>query len=144
MKGSGWMDILWGPVTVSIATVVLAVASVVGGEDRPWAWVIGSAAFIIVHTIVSSIREQSIVRRLGRDYDRVQRRAVQVVADLGQLAADQFDLWMVDLYLPTRRYRLSKTRPFLIRERELSRLFGFHGGVIGVIVASRSQLGRPA
>lgn len=118
---TGWSELLWGPVTLAIATVTLAIASAVGGSDRPWFWIVLSAGFIIVHTAVSAVRRQSIVRRLGRDYDRVQRRAVQVVADLGQLAADNFDLWMIDLYLPRWRFRVKKNWPFIARKRELSR-----------------------
>ncbi|HMS12471.1 MAG TPA: hypothetical protein PKD80_05175 [Microthrixaceae bacterium] len=121
MKSSTWSEFLWGPVTATLATVVLAVASVVGGADRPWLWIIGSAAFLIIHTMVSSALEQSVVRRLGRDYDRVQHRAVQIVADLGQLTADQFDLWMVDLYLPRWRYSWQGRFPFIGRSRSLER-----------------------
>lgn len=123
MTGSrnGWGDVVWGKVALAIATAVLAVASAVGGDKRPWGWILGSAAFLIVHTAVNAARDQSIVRRLGRDYDRVQLRAVQVVADLGQLAADRFDLWMIDLYLPEWRWSIGRKRPFLHRERELRR-----------------------
>ena len=114
-------DFVWGPITVSIATAVLAIASLAGGDDRQWAWVIGSASFIVIHAAVGHYREQSVARRLGRDYDRVQRRAVQIVADLAQLAADQFDLWMVDVYLPRRRVSLKRARPFIERPMTLER-----------------------
>src|SRR4051794_17849614 len=106
MLKEGWIDFIWGPITVAVAAAVLAIASASGGKDRPWLWIVGSATFIVVHTVVSHVREQSVLRRLGTDYDRVQRRAVQVVADLGQLAAEKYDLWMVDLYLPGARWAL--------------------------------------
>lgn len=118
-RRSAATDLLWGSATVTIATVVLAVASVVGGEKRPWAAIIGSAAFIIVHTIVNHYRDRSIARSLGRDYDRVQRRAVQIVSDLGQ--DSQFELWMVDVYVPIWKWSLHTSRPFLSRSRELAR-----------------------
>lgn len=121
MQGSGWSDLLWGPVTLAAATTILAIASAVGGNHRPWPWIIGSAGFIVLHTAVNSARDRSIVRRLGRDYDRVQRRAVQVVSDLGELAAAKYDLWMVDLYVPAARWSLTRTRPFLHRSTELHR-----------------------
>jgi len=114
-------DFVWGPVTVSVATVVLAIASVVGGEDRPWAWVVGSAGFIVLHAVVGHYRARSALRRLGRDYDRVQRRAVQIIADLAQLAADQFDLWMVDIYLPRRSFDVVKAKRFIRSRTTLER-----------------------
>lgn len=117
----GWSDLVWGPVTVSIAAAVLAIASAVGGDDRPWPWIIGSAGFIVVHTAVNAARDQSIVRRLGRDYDRVQRRAVQVVSDLGELAAAKYDLWMIDLYVPATLWRIKRTWPFFAKRLELRR-----------------------
>lgn len=101
--------------------MVLAVASAVGGENRPWAWIIGSAGFIVIHTTVSASRERSIVRRLGRNYDQVQRRAVLVISDLGQLSGDQFGLWMVDVYLSKIHWAFTARAPFLLRERVLSR-----------------------
>jgi hypothetical protein len=115
-----WGDLVFGKVTLALATVVLAVASATSGSGR-WVWIVGSAAFILLNTAVNAARDRSIVRRLGRDYDRVQRRAVQVVADLGQLAADRFDLWMIDLYLPRWKWSYVWRFPFLEREQELSR-----------------------
>ena len=116
-----WVDLVFGRVSLALATAVLAIASAVGGDKRPWFWIIGSVTFIIVHTAVNAARDRSIVRRLGRDYDRVQRRAVQVVSDMGQLAADRFDLWMIDLYLPSWRRSFVSHWPFIERERVLSR-----------------------
>ncbi len=118
---TAWADIVWGPVTLSMATVILAVSSLVDSGDRPWPWIVGSAIFIVLHTSIATVRNLNIVRRLGRHYDRVQSRSVQIVSDLGQLTADQFDLWMVDLYLPRSRPRISRRRPFVYLERELSR-----------------------
>lgn len=121
LRVRGWGDVVWGNVTLAIATVVLAIASGVGGAKRPWPWIVGSAAFILIHTAASAARDRSIVRRLGRDYDRVQRRAVQIVADLGQLAADRHDLWMVDIYLPEWRWSIGFRRPVVTRALALSR-----------------------
>ncbi len=122
MGRGAWSALLWGKVTLALATVALAVAGVLGANRPPWLWVvIGTAAFIITHTIVTASRDSSIVRRLGRDYDRVQHCALQIVSDLGQLVGDQYDLWMIDLYLPDWRWRWSKSPPFLKREQQLSR-----------------------
>lgn len=121
MNSGGWADVVWGPVTVAIAAAVLAIASAAAGDKRPWPWIIGSAGFIVIHTAVNAARNQNIVRRLGRDYDRVQRRAVQVVSDLGQLAAEKYDLWMVDLYVPAWRWSMQRKLPFFSRSRELRR-----------------------
>lgn len=115
-----WWDLLWSRVTLAIATLTLTISTAIGGQkSRPW--VVTSAAFILIHTIVNWTRDENIVRRLGRDYDRVQRRVLQLVSDLGQIAGDKYDLWMIDLYLPTWTYRLSSGWPFLQRTRVLSR-----------------------
>lgn len=121
MSDSGLAGIVWGKVTLAAATVTLAIAGGVGGEQRPWGWILGSAGFIIVHTAVSARRDRSIIRRLGRDYDRVQRRVVQVLSELGELSADKYELWMIDLYLPEWQWSLVRTWPFFIREQQLSR-----------------------
>ncbi len=114
-------DLLWGRVTRTAATVILAIVSTVGGTHRPWPWIIGAAAFLVVHSVVSATRDRSIVRRLGRDYDRVLTRVLQVVSDLGEIAADRYGLWIVDLYVPESRWSLKRAWPPLQRHRELSR-----------------------
>ncbi len=110
---------IWGQFTLTVATLVLGVAGLVGGEDRPWIWIVGSGAFIVVHAAVNSVRSQSIVRRLGPSYDLLQRRMVRTIADLGELSG--YDLWMTDLYLPRPRYTFRAAWPPVVRKLELSR-----------------------
>ena len=82
----------WGPGTAVVETVTLAIAGVTGGGGLLWTVLIGVAAvFLVVHSFVSRMLEQSIIRRLGRDYDKVQQRVVRVVADLGDLTG-MYDL----------------------------------------------------
>ena len=117
-----WVDLLFGQVSLATSTVVLAVFGALGG-DKGWRiWIIGIVAgFVVLHAFVNASRERDIFRRLGREYDRVQRRGVQVVADLGELAGRQFDLWMVDLYLHRPRWCVKKDWPLLRRESVLER-----------------------
>lgn len=90
-------------------------------DKRPVALIAVVAGFIIVHGAIAHIRDRSIVRQLGRDYDAVQRRSVQIVSDLGQLTGNQYDLWMADLYLPRYRMRRRHRWPFPVLQRTLSR-----------------------
>ena len=110
-----WVELIFGRVTLAIATVVLAIACTV----MSWVFIVGSAIFLIVHTVINSARDQNIVRRLGINYDRVQRSATQLISDLGHLS--RFDIWMVDIYLPARRWSLSGKPFFINRSRILSR-----------------------
>ena len=121
MRPLGLIPFWWGPVTAVVATVTLAIAGVTGGGGLLWTVLIGVAAvFLVVHSFVSRMLEQSIIRRLGRDYDKVQQRVVRVVADLGDLTG-MYDLWMIDLYLPANRYRLTMRFPFIVRTEVLDR-----------------------
>lgn len=116
-----WLDLLWGRITIVIASVTLTISTAIGGPQSRL-WIFGSTVFIVVHTIVNWTRDQNVVRRLGRDHDRVQRRVLDLVSDLGQIAANKYDLWMIDLYLPRWRYRPKKTWPLVERQlRDLSR-----------------------
>lgn len=116
-----WVNIVFGKVTVVIATMVLTIPSLIGGEAWLVALMIGVAGFIILHAIVNESREGSIVKRLGRNYDQVQRRAVEVIADLGLLSGDQFGLWMVDLYLVQGTWSFMLRYPFIKRHKNLER-----------------------
>ena len=102
-----------------VATTGLAVVGLIGGQDRPVVLIFGIAIFIILHAAVNHLQEDSIVHRLGRNYDQLQRRAMQVISDLGQIAT--FDIWMIDLYLPVRTWSFSSRRPFVERQQVLSR-----------------------
>lgn len=115
------LDVVFGRTTLTIATLSLTIAGVWNPEKRSWLWIFCSAGFILAHTAVSEYRERSIVRALGRDYDRIQRKCVQAVADLGELVGGRFDIWMVDLYLPRKMWRLSPKWPFIKLGRVLSR-----------------------
>ena len=111
---------LWGPVPVSVATVVLTIWGLRSNDQPIWSWmlIVLCGVFIVVHAAMAAVRDRSIVFRLGRHYDQVQRMCYQVVADLGELTGNQFDLWMVDLYLPARTIQMWRW-PF--RQQVLSR-----------------------
>lgn len=115
----GWRG-LWGPITMAIATGTLTLIGLLADSPRDYLWIIVlCAGFIVVNTFVYAIRDQTIVRRLGRHYDKIQRRSVQIISDLGELT--RYDLWMVDLYLLKIRLRRQRTRPYILLETVLSR-----------------------
>ena len=121
-----WSDLLWGRVTLAAATVGLAIAGLFGDSNRPWAWILGLASFIVLHAFVSWRRERSSSSRLGRKYGDIQGRVLRLISDLSDLTAREFDLWMVDLYLPRSSLILSARSPFLVKQtlvRELSLAF---------------------
>ncbi len=120
-RRSAWSDLLWGPYPLTIATVTFAVLGFLDDDERPLFLITVVAGFIIVHGAVAHVRNRSIVRRLGQNYDAVQRRSVQIVSDLGQLTGSQYELWMTDLYLPRYITRRRRRWPFLVLERRLSR-----------------------
>ena len=118
-----WSDLLWGRPTLVIATVGLTLVGLTGNLDRPWSWILGLACFIVLHSIVNWLRERSISGRLDRNYEIVQRRVLRLIADLSDITAGEFDLWMVDLYLPRTSFALSTCVPFVTKKklvRELS------------------------
>lgn len=123
MSTNGWADVLWGRVSLTLATLGLAIGLAISGHRRPW-WLIAAAgAFIVVHNAVGASRDKNIVRRLGRDYERVQRQLLQLVVNLGNLAAQNYALWMVDIYLPQRKWSLAWSWRCARRHVLLSREF---------------------
>ena len=114
-------NLIWGSLSITIAGAGLAVISLLRHDRRPWYLVVLIVCFIAVHSAVSYVTDRSIVRRLGRKYDSVQHRTLQLVVDLGDLVGKQFDLWMVDLYLLSSSWRIASKWPFLAYRGELSR-----------------------
>lgn len=118
-----WSEFLWGRVTLSAATVGLAIASLFEASERPWMWIYALASFIILHAIVSWSRERRLSNRLGYNYEDIQGRLLHLISDLSDLTAREFDLWMVDLYLIRSSITLSIRPPFFFKQtlvRELS------------------------
>ena len=117
-----WINIIFGKVSLSVATVALALVSTLTGNNRISISIIGVCAiFIITHAIVTAAHDRSLVRRLGRKYELVQRRGIKIVSDLGQLAANNYELWMVDLYLSSSKWSPSKRWPLVVRNTTLLR-----------------------
>ena len=117
-----WTELVFGKVSLAVATAAIAVAGTVVDSKSSRIWIVGSCGlFAVISTAVIARRDRSIVRRLGREYDQVQGRGVQVIADLGQLVAGRYDLWMVDLYLPNIEWSIHYQWPFLTRKKVLSR-----------------------
>ena len=108
-----WSDLLLGRPILVLATLGLSIAGLWGNLERPWKWILGLAGFIILHEVVNFVREKSVSSRLGRNYEVVQRRVLRLISDLSDLTAREFDLWMVDLYLPQRSFSLF-TRPHIV------------------------------
>ena len=110
-------DLFWGRPTLAIATVGLTLAGLTGNLDRRWPWILGLACFIVLHSIVNWLRERSTSGRLGRNSEIVQRRVWRLISDLSDLTAREFDLWMVDLYLPQTSMGFSTSFPFVSKKK---------------------------
>lgn len=95
-----WFNLLFSRPVLVFATLALTVAEFVGTADRPWNWIISICMFILIHEIVNWRREKNTSNRLKRNYERIQRRVLRLIADLSELAANEYDLWMIDLYVP--------------------------------------------
>lgn len=112
--------VVWGTSVLAAAVLVLTVASASTGSGRWW-WIIPSAAFIFIHTVVRAVRERTVAARLGTEYDKILHRLLRLVADLSELAGDKYELWMVDLYLPVHKWHFKRGRWWVHRHSELSR-----------------------
>ena len=118
-----WSDLLWGRVTLTVATVGLAIAGSVGDSSRPWGWIFGLAGFIVLHSFIGWFRDRKFSSRVRQNFEEIQTRVLHLISDLSNLTAREFDLWMVDLYLPQSFFALSIRSPFFSKQklvRELS------------------------
>ena len=94
-----WFNILFSRPILVFATLALTVAELIGTADRPWDWIVGLCIFILIHETVNWRKEKNISNRVIRNYENILRRVLRLIADLSDLAADEYDLWMVDLYV---------------------------------------------
>ncbi len=102
------------PVVVA-ATAVLALLGVIGNRDKLWVWVVAAVcALVIVLFEVAAWRQDN---QLQQNYEILLSRVLGLIADLSDLTAREFDLWVVDLYLP--RKNLSSVLRRQINELDL-------------------------
>lgn len=93
-----------------LSAATLAVLGVVGNKERPWVWVLAIVCALVVVTLefVRIRREKNTPSRLGRNFEIIQGSMLRLTADLADLTAKEFDLWVIDLYLPAWRFSLSR------------------------------------
>ena len=108
-----WSALLLGRPILVLATLGLSIAGWWENPRRPWEWIFGLAGFIILHEVVNFVKEKIASSPLERNYEVVQRRVLRLISDLSDLTAREFDLWMVDLYLPRHSFSLS-ARPHIV------------------------------
>ena len=129
-----WADLIWGKVTLTVASVGLAISGLVGdprkswdlkgvfGQDRPWVFISGFAGFIVFHSIVSWAREPRVSKHLARNREAIQNNILHLISDLSSVSGREYDLWAIDLYLVRPTLSFSRHSPFIykkILERKL-------------------------
>ena len=87
----------------ALAAVTLAILPVTG-KAPPWWLLTTLGAFIFVSEFVSARIERSRSTRL----QRIQHRALRVIADLASGTGERYDLWVVDVYLPEWKWIIAK------------------------------------
>ena len=105
-----WSDLVLGRPIKVVATVILGFLGVIGSLGWPWAWILalGCCVVIVSHELIFYRWEWSRSNRLGRSHGIILDRVLTLIADLSDLTAREFDLWVVDLYLPQRSSILSR------------------------------------
>ena len=135
-----------------LAVVALAVLGVVGSGSSGAMWVLAvlCAGAVVVLEVWGARWEDRSANPLGAKHDAVLGRAVTLIADLAHLAGREYDLWVVDLYLP--KYALFAWSPAhsatlglavhlaLTDTRIVPSQLQVHGSLIGSVFSER----RPA
>lgn len=119
LRHSKWWS--FGRPIVAVATCVLALLGILGNPDKRWVWILAvfCAVVIVLWEGMAWRREASAKGRLGASYEVVVNRVLSLIADLSDLTAGKFDLWVVDLYLPQasllrgKRYRRGDLELFM-------------------------------
>ena len=111
-------NVLWSRTLRAAAAVGLTIVSVVN-DDPLWWWLVPLGAFIVASESISGWRD----RNRNVVLQMVDQRVVRAIADLGALSGDNYDFWIVEVYLlqwtwasmrPTRR--LVRQPPFALTD----------------------------
>ena len=105
-----------------VSTVTLALLGVIGNRDRLWVWILAivCASALIFFEIIRLRQERNIASQLSNNYEIISGSVLRLIADLSDLTAREFGLWVVDLYLPTQSFSLSRHKRIRKLKRSLS------------------------
>ena len=105
-----------------VATVTLAFLGVIGNPSQPLVWGIASvcAVVVVLLEVVRWRQERNISNRLGKKYEEIVGSVLRLIADLANLTAYEFGLWVIDLYVPRTSFIASRRACTTRLERSLS------------------------
>ena len=117
-----WRGLLSSRVVAVVATATLALLGVQGNRDNLWVWMLAGlcACVVVLIEILRWRHERNLSSKLGRRYEEVVGRVLQLIADLSDLTGREFDLWVVDVYLPRRSFGVLGRARTVTLERSLS------------------------
>ena len=101
-----WTNLSLARTITVITAAALTYLGVIATHEEIWVRVLASVFFVIIFLLelFSYRRERAKLNRLGVNHEFVLGRVMRLIADLSNLAARGFDLWVVDLYLPRRSF----------------------------------------
>lgn len=102
---------LWSRTLRAAAAVGLTIGSV-ANQDPLWWWLIPLGAFIVASESVSAWTD----RRRNATLQVVDQRVVRAIADLGAVSGENYDFWIVDVYLVRRTWTLAGPKRQLVRQ----------------------------
>ena len=112
----------WSSSLAVVATVTLAFLGVIGSPDQELVWVIASvcAVVVVLVEVVRRRQEKKMSNRLGKRYEEIVGSVLHLIADLADLTAHEFGLWVIDLYVPRTSFIASRRACTTRLERSLS------------------------
>ena len=87
-------SLLWSRTFRAAAAVGLTIGSV-ANQDPLWWWLVPLGAFIVVSELYSGLRD----RKKTGVLQVVDQRVVRAIADLAALSADNYNFWIIEIYL---------------------------------------------
>ena len=107
--------VLWSRTVRAVAAVGLTIGTV-ADQDPLWWWLVPLGAFIVASESVSGWRD----RRRDAIGQVVDRRVVRAMADLGALSGDNYDFWVIEVYLSQRTWTPTGPKTTLVRQLPLA------------------------
>jgi hypothetical protein len=114
-------DLLLSPIASGIAALYLAVQGLIDKDERSVAGIVVAFVLLVVASVVSFARERTLMRRVVKDSLRIARRLTTLVADLGEISANNYHCWKTDLYIVHWGGGWSKVWPWIFRRRLVRR-----------------------
>lgn len=104
------------PFASGLASLYLAYEGLVDQQSRSSTGILVAVAFIAIAGVINFMTERSLKQKIAKVNFKINGRLNSLIGSLGEISADGYHYWKVDVYVAHWRPRLTSDWPWALKE----------------------------